>query len=579
MTEVKMVNTVAKKIVFALVVMSLLGTAYEPVKVDAIDDAHSIISENVRTVYRGALIDESGDIRSILGPQGKSIAVSANGEAIAVIYGGPTTDPTNLMEVYIAFSTNFGTIWCIYGPFSAFLRRIYPGVDGSPHFDTNPGELYFVWQETTYGYDWSDLKCMIEENVPAAPSFSSPISMPHAFTLCMWFPSIAVSTDDPYRVIVTAWSYLSNGNLGIYCWVTNDGGYTWSDTIRMIDAIDQYGAAGHVRWGSGDYIFYNFLDTYDWHGTSIIYPHYVESTDGGWTWSQPAAMPEVPLLDSLNTQFWWTELDCEVINDEPWAVHNDINQFGPDSGGFWVFHAEGSPGNWTWEVFNVNELGACSTYFEDTLYYCSPHQYPSVAYEPISNTILIAYKADFLKICGTDTLYAGPHIGGIYSVDNGSTWTVCAPLCDTHVNEISWDYWSATEVAHRLVNINGSIYSFAVWVDELTLGIYFEKGIVRPFVPLGIDEHSNSVVYVQLHAAPTISRDKCAIRFSLSAPAIAVIDLYDATGRFVRNVFDGYCAAGIHECDIRLSDIPTGIYFVHLEADKHTHITKIVVAR
>lgn len=558
-------------------VVNWLCIAHEPLQVFVIDDAHSVVREDVRTVYRGTLIDESGDIRAILGPQGKSIAVSANGEAIAVIYGRLTTDPTNNMEVHIAFSTNFGGTWCIYGPFSAFLRRIYPGVDGSPHFDSNPGELYFVWQETTYGYDWGDIRCMIEENVPAAPCFSSPISMPHAFTLCMWFPSIAVSIDDPYSVIVTAWSYLSNGNQGVYCWVTTDGGYTWSDSIRMIDFIE--GGPGHIRWGSDEYIFYNYLDAYDWHGTSIIYPYYVESTDGGWTWSQPVAMPEVPLLDPVNTQFWWTELDCEVINDEPWVVHNDINQFGPDSGGFWIFHATGSPGNWSWEIFNIDELGACSTSVNDTLFYCSPGQYPSVAYEPISNTILIAYKADFLKICGADTLYAGPHIGGIYSVDNGVTWTVSAPLCDTHVHEISWGDWSATEVAHRLVNINGIIYSFAVWVNDLTLDIYFEKGLVRPFVPLGIEEQSNSAVCTQFHAVPTVSRDRCYIRFSLYAPTRTVIDLYDAAGRLVKKVFDAHCAAGTQEIDIGMSDVSAGIYFICVKAGAHNQTTKLMITR
>ncbi|UCC12634.1 MAG: T9SS type A sorting domain-containing protein [candidate division WOR-3 bacterium] len=560
------------------IAMSLPGVAYEPLYVDVMDGAQSTGKIATETTYRGTLIAISGDIRSILGPQGKSIAVSANGEAIAVIYGDPTGDPSNYMEVMIAYSIDFGATWTTYGPLSGFLRRIYPGVDGSPNFDTNPGELYFVWQESTMGYTTGAIRVLIEENVPAAPSFSSPVILPHSDSLCYWFPSIAVSPDDPYRVIVTAWSYLNYGNLGVYCWVGTDCGYIWSDTILMIDSIDANGAPGHIRWGSGDYIFYTYQDLYDWHGTPVIYPYYVESTDGGWTWSQPAAMPEVPLLDPLNAQFWWHEMDCEVINDEPWVVHNDINQY-PDSGGFWIFHAEGSPGDWSWEIFNIDELGACSTYFRDTLFYCSPRQYPSVAYDPVSNTLLVAYLADFLKMYGTDTLYAGPHIGGIYSVDNGSTWTVSAPLSETHGAGGSWVNWNGTEVAHRLVNINGTVYSIAVWIMDVTFNTYFEKGIVRPFVPLGIDEHSNSVVCAHLHTAPTISRDKCAIRFSLSAPTIVVIDLYDATGRFMKKVFDGICAADMHELDIGLSDIPPGIYFVRLQAGEHTDMTKIIVAR
>jgi hypothetical protein len=575
--EVEMMNASIIRILCTGVVVSWLCMAYEPIQVHAVDGGRKAGSMDIKTAYRGTFIAEAGDITSILGPQGKSIAVSANGEAVAVIYGGVTTDPINYMDVRIAYSTDFGENWCLHGSLSPYLRRIYPGVDGSPHFDTNPGELYFAWQESPSGYTTGALMVAVEENVPAAPSFSSPGILPHSDSLYPWFPSIAVSPDDPYRVIVTAWSYLNYGNLGIYCWVTTEGGYTWSDSIRMIDAIDQSGGPGHIRWGSGEYIFYNYLDAYDWHGTSIIYPHFVESTDGGWTWTQPEVMPEVPLMDPVNTQFSRIELDCEVINNEPWAVLHDLNWVTPASAGFWIFHATGSPGNWTWEIFDINELGACSTWVSDTMLYCSPVQYPSVAYDPVSNTILIAYLADFLKTCGTDTLYAGPHIGGVYTQDNGATWTVCTPLCETHINEISWENWNATEVAHRLVNISGSIYSYAVCLHYLD--IYFERGLVKPFLPTGIEEQTCKNAYAQMYAVPTIFRDKCAVRFSLNAPARAVLDLYDAAGRFVHNVFDGYCKAGTHEFEIRLSDMPAGIYFVRINAGEQTHMTKIIVAR
>jgi len=575
MTEVEMMNASIIRILCAGMVVSWLCMAHEPIQVHAIDDAQRIGREDVRIVYRGTLIAQAGGIHSILGPQSKNIVVCRHGDNIAFIYGGYAY-PYNGMDPCIAYSVNSGVNWTYYGPFSEPEPFLHPGVDGSADFCTNPGELYFVWQCDPGPYIDGDLKCMIEENVPSAPSLSSPFSLPNASGLNARLPSVALSPCDPYYVIITAKSSI---NASIYCWITTDGGYTWSDSIRMIDAIEQGSAPGHTRWGSGDYIFFNYLDAYDWHGTSIIYPHCVESIDGGWTWSQPAPMPEVTLLDTVNTQFWWTELDCEVINDEPWAVHNDINQFGPDSGGFWIFHAEGSPGNWSWEIYDINELGACSTYLEDTLFYCSPHQYPSVAYDPLSNTILIAYKADFLKVCGTDTLYAGPHIGGIYTTDNGATWTTCSPLCETHANEISWDEWSATEVAHRLVNIDGSVYSYAVWINEMTMEQFFEKGMISPFVPVGIDEHSNSAVCAQLYAAPTIIRDKCDIRFSLNTPARTVIDLYDATGRFVKNVFDGNYAAGTYDFEIRLSDMPTGVYFVHLDTGAYPRTVKILVAR
>ncbi|UCC12799.1 MAG: hypothetical protein JSW02_04550, partial [candidate division WOR-3 bacterium] len=141
------------------------------------DQIHTIDGETVNKIPHTPYMDRGfvsdiGDIRAMLGPQGKNIAVSANGDAIAIIYGGPTTDPTDYMQINISYSTDQGATWTQFGPFSAFMRRVYPGVDGSPDFDVNPGELYFSWQESPNGYAVGDHKIMIEENVPSAPSFS-----------------------------------------------------------------------------------------------------------------------------------------------------------------------------------------------------------------------------------------------------------------------------------------------------------------------------------------------------------------------------------------------------------------------
>jgi hypothetical protein len=267
------------------------------------------------------LISPIGDIRAILGPQGKNIVVSEGGEAIAVIYGDPTTDPDNFMEIKIAYSLDNGATWITYGPFTPEIRRVYPGVDGSPDFDANYGELYFSWQESPFGYATGDHKIMIEEGIPSASS--------------------------------TSLSYLNNGNENCYAWVSEDGGYTWTDTIFVYnghDPVSGSSGAGHCRRGPGDYAFMTFHDTIDVGGTAVTVPHIIESTDGGFTWGTKETLP-VPYVTPAS-QFWWTELDCEVINGEPWAVHMDLT-----SDSMWLFHGTGSPGSWTWEVFNIRQLG------------------------------------------------------------------------------------------------------------------------------------------------------------------------------------------------------------------------------
>ncbi|UCC12580.1 MAG: T9SS type A sorting domain-containing protein [candidate division WOR-3 bacterium] len=521
------------------------------------------------------LIAVSGDIRSILGPGGKSIAVSASGDAIAVIYGDPTGDPNNYMEIYIAYSLDGGSSWTTYGPHSAELRRLYPGLDGSPDFDVNPGELYFEWQESPNGYDVGDLKCMIEENVPSAPSFSSPVSMTNASgaALCPWLGTVAANVEDPYWVITDAWSYLNNGNQAVYFWVSEDGGYTWSDTIRALDPIDAGGCTGHARFGSGDYVHYIYQDLKTIGSFDVVYPYYLESTDGGYTWSSPTAMPDVPMINAENAQFWWHEFDLEVVNDEIWHVENDINQVFPDSGGFWCWHGTGSPGSWTWDVFNIVDYT-----FEQTTggyyYLFQPNQYPSVCHDPVSGMIAVTFKAYYILINTTtnDTLYDGTHVGAIYTMDNGTTWTVSAPLSTPDIGNQLIN-WNATETAHLLVN-DGQVWAYTVWIEDVTFNTYFEVGRLVPFV--GVAEMENDVVSYNFSVRPNITTNRCEAVFNMPVSGTVGVKLYDATGRLIENIYEGNLAQGNQTINVNTADLATGTYFVVLDTEAGSDAQKII---
>jgi hypothetical protein len=310
--------------------------------------------------------------------------------------------------------------------------------------------------------------------------------------------------------------------------------------------------------------------------TTILYPYYIESTDGGYTWINGEPLP-VPCVTS-NSQFewYWAGLDCEVVNNEPWTVHTDL---GIDS--MWLFHGTGSPGNWDWTVLNIRQLGAESLWTGDTLYYCYPSMFPNVSYEPLSNTILVSYKAYYLKVFGNHTVYNGAHIGGVYSTDNGSTWTVSNPLSESNVGEIAWDDWCSTEVAHSLVNVDGNVYSYGIWVHEgWSRNLYFERGVVRPFLPLTIEENDHqSIGKTHLQVLPTINTDYVQVTFNILIPDNATIILFDVAGRLVDTIFAGYLEEGIHTVDINSSKLANGIYFVALETDVGSQAAKFIVAR
>ncbi len=557
-------------VLFVLVFVCL---AYEmPMKKDYVDGVS--LQPKVRTSQRDRiLITPIGDVRAIMGPQGKNITVSAGGEAIAVIFGDPTPDPQNFMEVKIAYSTDDGQTWITYGPFSGEYARIYPGVDGSPDFDENPGELFFSFQESPYGYAEGNLKSMIEEGTPDASSPSTPLSLPSATgpDLCPWHTGVAANPDDPFHLIVNAFSYLNNGNNYLYAWVSEDGGYTWSDTIRVVQGIDPVegsSGAGKCRQGTGDYAMIAFHDTVTVGGTAVTAPHHIESTDGGYTWTNWTELPVPAIYDS--SQFWWHELDCEVINGEPWAVHTDITA----TGGMWLYHGTGSPGSWTWEVWDVRELGAESTWIADTLFYAAPSQYPSISYDPVSGMILVSYKGNYYKgDNATWATYNGAHIGGIYTYDNGQTWIVSDVLSEPQVGTIAWADWNATEVAHRLVNTGDSVYAYATWAHETELNLYFERGAIKRFT--GIAETDEHTVRTELVLTPTICADHCYATFSLSRPGDVELTLYDATGRRVLNIFSGTCE-GLQKIDIPTSRLTNGAYFFVLKTGNSTTTRKII---
>lgn len=506
-------------------------------------------------------ISSVGDVRALLGPQGKNIIVCQHGDHVAVIFGDPTPAPSH-MEVKTAYSTDSGAAWAIFGPFSGELGWIYPGVDGAADFCANPDELWFYWMDTAG---------------VVVMSCSTYSVLPY-----LGIPSIAVSLFNPSHLVAATWNVFNRSDTEVFGWQSYDAGRTWSYP-SPICYIDETGYAGHLRFGTNEYAFYSYGDLYDWHGTEIVYPYYIESKMDGQVWSMETALPEVPVLDPDNAQFWWHEMDCEVINNEPWAVHNDINQVNPDSADMWVFHGTGSPGNWTWDITGAHDYDLDSV-IADTVFVYETSQYPSIAYDPVSNTVLVACKAYYFKAypasSPTDTFFDGAHIGGVFTRDNGITWHVTQPLSEPNVGEIAWSDWNATEVAHRLVNSGGDAYAYSVWVHEAELNLYFERGLVKSFIPLGVEEHrGNSIQNSSFVVVPSVGNALCWVLFDIEHAGTVVLDLYDASGRFVTRLHDGYLKNGKHRIGINTYNLANGTYFVVLESDLQKQVAKFVIAR
>jgi hypothetical protein len=529
------------------------------------------------------LIAAVGDMRSVMGPQSKNIAASSDGNTIAVVYG-PPSDPYDANHpfdgVYVAYSTDRGASWSLYGPHNQAspLRRIYPAVDGSAHFDSEAGETFFAWQEGQLGYDPTNNFMMLDENVPASPSFSSPTML--SGDIDGWWPCIGVNPDDNANVMMTAYSYHAGDTYINYCWISDDGGYSWSDTIAIAPPAPPYnegsGCGGHFRWGSGGYAFF----TYHAEHNSAEWPHYVESTDGGYNWSAPVALPAIS-----STQFWWHEGECEVIDDLPFAAHNDISE----GGVFHLFHPDpddpGSPGSWNWVVTNVGAAFDGPHAYQGTTCTCTHIQYPSLSYEPDLDVILMSFKAGYEIAPPPAGWTDGNYLGGILSTDGGRNWYPTRPLSGPLLQATG----GPVEAAHRLATVDDTTFVYSTWTDAddgIVGNQYFELGVVQTidatiFGPgYGVEEYTESdVVGSKFTVLPSVSSGVCRALFSLSIPGVVTLTIYDAVGRTVTTPFNKQCERGDYVVDLKTSDLPNGVYLVSLESPAGRDVGKFIIQR
>jgi hypothetical protein len=570
---------VMKRLGMLLLTVVVLGWAL-PYNVDPVDP--TVVTSRPRVNnsndYDGVIIDSVGNIRAVLGSQGKSIAISGGGEAIAVLYGEPSGDPNNSMLVKVAYSLDGGATWTLYGPFTGASRRIYNDIAASPDFDVNPGELFFLFQENTQGYTDGQINVMIEENLPSAPSFSVPIVPTNASAPAMypWEPSICVAPDDPTYVVATGWNYLTNGNEWQYVWISNDGGYSWSDSIP-VDHISPDGSCAAMTIGPGGWMGMTTQEYYVFSGSdSTPYPYFRESTDGGNTWSAKAPITVFPA--NISSQYWWHEMDILYFDGDIWMIHNDIGVGG--TGGPHVAKATGSPGSWTWTLWSQDIVGSDSFWVADTLYYAAASQYPTLSVDPVTGAVAAVCKYNYYVGDNvTWATYNGAHLGAMYTFDGGANWTVSNPLSAANTGTIIWGDWNATEAADLLEPNGAHPYVHAVWVHEdpaTEAGeLYHEREMLASF-PYGVEEVTTGLVSVYgFSVTPSVTSGICRAAFTMPASGNVALKVFDVSGRLVEKVFSG-SAAGEQEFNINTSQLANGAYFVVLETDQGNVAQKVI---
>ena len=195
------------------------------------------------------------------------------------------------------------------------------------------GDLYFSWASIDRAHlpsEWSE-----PQQIPSPSQISST-------------PEILVDSTDK---IAVAYSVPFNEDRGIYVVQSDSYGKTWSPFIRVFDAVA-------VNWDladqpkmtlSGDGFFYLIFSRSSLRESDLSGGlYYVQSSDGGATWSQPDIVTEVPTLWSQIVSF-----DKQIVH-RLWQENNGLVLD--------VFHQISRDGGKTWEnsvkVFSTNDLFA-----------------------------------------------------------------------------------------------------------------------------------------------------------------------------------------------------------------------------
>jgi hypothetical protein len=138
------------------------------------------------------------------------------------------------------------------------------------------------------------------------------------------------------------------------------------------------------------------------------------------------------------------------------------------------------------------------------------------------------------------------------------------------------------EYERTITVADGDYRQFLTYKDLLILNFRYQRH------SLIYDLNSESVPNTQfilypsstnLSAYPNPFNSSTTITYSLPYPTDMSLIVYDQLGREVTSLFEGYNQAGIHSVSVSADELPSGLYFVRLEAGSNVDVRKIVLMR
>ncbi|MGQ9708385.1 MAG: T9SS type A sorting domain-containing protein [bacterium] len=316
--------------------------------------------------------------------------------------------------------------------------------------------------------------------------------------------------------------------------------------------------------------------------------YYRISNDGGTTWDDVTILDDPPAYSGdtspsfhISSLFpWFDDQDrlhivagvTPYVRDTNWILPAEIWHWCPDNTPQWskIHRAGCEPENLQGGV-GYNASYACRPSIgqdDQGRLYVAWEQFDSANVEPSTNLL----RADIFAAA---------------SEDGGNTWLPAVKLTEAGTNSCRFPC-----VADKAARLDGQLYVPVIYeIDQVsgfslyTQGPVTNNPIIVHWVPaesLGIgvtEKHKTVPTRLELSAQPNPFSSRTVISYALPRSGQVSLVVYDASGRPVKTLADGFRPAGRYAAGLNGNELASGIYFCTLTTDGAALTKKFAVVR
>jgi photosystem II stability/assembly factor-like uncharacterized protein len=285
---------------------------------------------------------------------------------------------------------------------------------------------------------------------------------------------------------------------------------------------------------------------------------FLKSTDGGNTWHSKS-------LDSLAAGL----IDCYFVSPDTGFAVGLTNSSHASSSGIILSTVDGGE---TWQIAHITAR---------TGEWCWKISFPSRKVGYVSLQRNFASPIYFLKtidggLTWEEKLFRTEHyyVQGIGFVNDSIGWIGGTNAHPTYTTSDGGDTWQNAGFGNRINRfrfVNDSVgYAVGVTVYKMTRTI-----------PTGLTTSStiSPVSFALLQNYPNPFNPGTAFRVAMPAAGEISIEVFNALGQRVAEIYRGRLSAGTHEFYFDARQLPSGVYFYRAATERHSQTRKMLLLR